>query len=115
MITEGEKWVTYDNIVRKQSWSKRGEAAQMVAKPGLTSRKYGQSASVHKKMTRRKTNLSLNSCKAKSERRVIAHQTEEEQASVNERSQQRMTEIRAYETAEERATRFEDAHLRVRQ
>ncbi|GFW91545.1 histone-lysine N-methyltransferase SETMAR [Trichonephila clavipes] len=36
MVTEGEKWVTYDNIVRKRSWSKRGEAAQTVAKPGLT-------------------------------------------------------------------------------
>ncbi|GFU66080.1 histone-lysine N-methyltransferase SETMAR [Trichonephila clavipes] len=39
MVTEDEKWVTYDNIVRKQSWSKRGEAARMVAKPVLTARK----------------------------------------------------------------------------
>ncbi|GFV64625.1 histone-lysine N-methyltransferase SETMAR [Trichonephila clavipes] len=39
MVTRDEKWVTYDNIVRKQSGSKRGEAAQTVAKPGLTSRK----------------------------------------------------------------------------
>ncbi|GFU60815.1 mariner transposase [Trichonephila clavipes] len=38
MGTGDEKWVTYDNIVRKRSWSKRGEAAQTVAKPGLTSR-----------------------------------------------------------------------------
>ncbi|GFX86454.1 putative DD34D transposase [Trichonephila clavipes] len=29
MVTEDEKWVTYDNIVRKRSWSKRGEATQM--------------------------------------------------------------------------------------
>ncbi|GFU89219.1 hypothetical protein TNCV_2896671 [Trichonephila clavipes] len=35
MVTEYEKWVTYDNNVRKRSWSKRGEAAQMVARPGL--------------------------------------------------------------------------------
>ncbi|GFW85598.1 mariner Mos1 transposase [Trichonephila clavipes] len=28
MVTGDEKWVTCDNIVRKQSWSKRGEAAQ---------------------------------------------------------------------------------------
>ncbi|GFU89189.1 histone-lysine N-methyltransferase SETMAR [Trichonephila clavipes] len=27
MVTEYEKWVTYDNIVRKRSWSKHGEAA----------------------------------------------------------------------------------------
>ncbi|GFU34450.1 histone-lysine N-methyltransferase SETMAR [Trichonephila clavipes] len=39
MVTGDEKWVTYDNIVRKRSWSKRVEAAQTVAKPGLTPRK----------------------------------------------------------------------------
>ena len=39
MVTGDEKWVTYDNIVRKRSWSKRGKAAQTVAKPGLTARK----------------------------------------------------------------------------
>ncbi|GFV19123.1 histone-lysine N-methyltransferase SETMAR-like [Trichonephila clavipes] len=39
MVTEGEKWVTYENIVGKRSWSKRGEAAQTVAKPGLTAMK----------------------------------------------------------------------------
>ncbi|GFW66862.1 putative DD34D transposase [Trichonephila clavipes] len=38
MVTGNEKWVTYDNIVRKLSWSKSGEEAQTVAKPGLTSR-----------------------------------------------------------------------------
>ena len=32
-------WVTYDNVKRKRSWSKSGEAAQTVAKPGLTARK----------------------------------------------------------------------------
>ncbi|GFX76945.1 putative DD34D transposase [Trichonephila clavipes] len=39
MVTGDEKWVTYDNVVRKRSWSKCGEAAQTVAKPGLTTRK----------------------------------------------------------------------------
>ncbi|GFX17396.1 histone-lysine N-methyltransferase SETMAR [Trichonephila clavipes] len=39
MVTGDEKWVTYDNIVRKRSWSKRCEAAQTVPKPGLTARK----------------------------------------------------------------------------
>ncbi|GFV64644.1 histone-lysine N-methyltransferase SETMAR [Trichonephila clavipes] len=39
MEAEDEKWGAYDNIVRKQSLSKRGEAAQTVAKPGLTTRK----------------------------------------------------------------------------
>ncbi|GFU75759.1 mariner transposase [Trichonephila clavipes] len=39
MVTGDEKWVTYYNIVRKRSWSKCGEAAQTVTKPGLTARK----------------------------------------------------------------------------
>jgi len=39
LITGDEKWITYDNNVRKKSWSKQGEASQTVAKPGLTSRK----------------------------------------------------------------------------
>ncbi|GFY07641.1 transposase [Trichonephila clavipes] len=39
MVSGDDKWVTYYNIVRKRSWSKCGEAAQTVAKPGLTARK----------------------------------------------------------------------------
>ncbi|GFV60463.1 mariner transposase [Trichonephila clavipes] len=39
MVTGDEKLVTYDNIDRNRSWSKCGDAAQTVAKPGLTSRK----------------------------------------------------------------------------
>ena len=39
MLTGDEKWVSYDNVKRKRSWSKSGEAAQTVAKPGLTTRK----------------------------------------------------------------------------
>ncbi|GFU15562.1 histone-lysine N-methyltransferase SETMAR [Trichonephila clavipes] len=39
MVTGDEKCVIYDNSVRKRSRSKRGEAAQTMAKPGLTSRK----------------------------------------------------------------------------
>ncbi|GFU92760.1 hypothetical protein TNCV_2275071 [Trichonephila clavipes] len=39
MVTGDEKWVTYENIVRKRSWSKCSVAAQTVAKPGLTARK----------------------------------------------------------------------------
>ncbi|GFV74960.1 histone-lysine N-methyltransferase SETMAR [Trichonephila clavipes] len=38
VVTGDEKWVTYYNIVRKLSWSKCGEAAETVAKPGLTAR-----------------------------------------------------------------------------
>ena len=39
MIAGGEKWTMYNNNVRKRSWSKPGEASQMVAKPVLTPRK----------------------------------------------------------------------------
>ena len=39
MITGDEKWITYDNNVRKRSWSMSGEAVQTVAKPVLTPRK----------------------------------------------------------------------------
>ncbi|GFV38378.1 histone-lysine N-methyltransferase SETMAR [Trichonephila clavipes] len=39
LVTGDEKWLTYDNIVQNRSWSKHGEAAQTVVKPGLTSRK----------------------------------------------------------------------------
>ncbi|GFU20711.1 histone-lysine N-methyltransferase SETMAR [Trichonephila clavipes] len=39
MVTGDEKWVSHYNTVHKRSWSKCGEAAQTVAKPGLTARK----------------------------------------------------------------------------
>lgn len=39
MITGDEKWVTYDNNVRKRSWSKAGERPQTHPKRGLTKRK----------------------------------------------------------------------------
>ncbi|GFX34763.1 mariner Mos1 transposase [Trichonephila clavipes] len=39
MVNGNEKWVTYDNIGRKRSWSKHSEVAQTMAKPGLTARK----------------------------------------------------------------------------
>ena len=39
MVTGDEIWVTYDDMKRKWLWSKSGEAAQTVAKPGLTARK----------------------------------------------------------------------------
>ncbi|GFT54617.1 uncharacterized protein NPIL_359641, partial [Nephila pilipes] len=74
-----------------------------------------QSASVHKKILCRKSNLGRNTRKAKSVRRVIAHQTEEERASGNEQNRQRMAQIRAEEAAEKHAARLEDARLRVRQ
>ncbi|GFU88468.1 putative DD34D transposase [Trichonephila clavipes] len=39
MGTTDEKWVPNDSIVRKRSWSKRGEVAQTVTKSGLITRK----------------------------------------------------------------------------
>ncbi|XP_011630944.1 histone-lysine N-methyltransferase SETMAR-like [Pogonomyrmex barbatus] len=39
MITGDEKWIAYNNVSRKRSWSKRSEAAQTVAKAGLHPKK----------------------------------------------------------------------------
>ncbi|GFX90818.1 mariner transposase [Trichonephila clavipes] len=39
MVTGDKKWMTYDNIVPRRSWSKRSGAAQTMAKPRLTTRK----------------------------------------------------------------------------
>jgi len=39
LITGDEKWITYDNNVRKRLWSKEDEAPQTVANPRLTPRK----------------------------------------------------------------------------
>ena len=39
MVTGDEKWIIYDNNVRKRWWSKPGESLQTVAKPVLTPRK----------------------------------------------------------------------------
>jgi len=40
MITDDEKWITYDNPTRKRSdWIKKGEKAQAIAKSGLTRKK----------------------------------------------------------------------------
>ena len=36
IITGDEKWVKYENIVRKKSWKKRDERSQTTLKPGLT-------------------------------------------------------------------------------
>ncbi|GFT40268.1 hypothetical protein NPIL_416221 [Nephila pilipes] len=68
-----------------------------------------------KKVPCRKLKLGRNTRKTKSVRRVIAHQTEEERASGNEQSRQRMAQIRAEEAAEQHTARLEDARLRVRQ
>lgn len=39
LITGDEKWVRYENVVRKRSWKKRGEPLQTTSKPGLTENK----------------------------------------------------------------------------
>lgn len=39
IITGDEKWVTYNNIVRKRSWSRRDELAQTISKPELHAKK----------------------------------------------------------------------------
>ncbi|CAK9827516.1 Mariner Mos1 transposase [Anthophora retusa] len=39
LITGDEKWIVYNNVSRKRSWSKPGEPAQSIAKAGLHPKK----------------------------------------------------------------------------
>ncbi|CAK9806173.1 Mariner Mos1 transposase [Anthophora plagiata] len=39
LITGDEKWIVYNNVSRKRSWSKSGEPAQSIAKAGLHPKK----------------------------------------------------------------------------
>ena len=39
IITGDEKWVVYDNVVRKRSWSKRDEPAQTTSKADIHQKK----------------------------------------------------------------------------
>ena len=39
IITDDEKWVVYENIVRKRSWSKRDESAQSTSKADIHQKK----------------------------------------------------------------------------
>ena len=36
IITDGEKWVKYENIVRKRSWKKRDKRSQTTSEPGFS-------------------------------------------------------------------------------
>jgi len=39
MITDDEKWIVYNNVSRKRSWSRRGEASERQAKAESTKRR----------------------------------------------------------------------------
>ena len=39
IITGDEKWVKYENIKRKRSWSKAGDLPQTTSKAGLSAKK----------------------------------------------------------------------------
>jgi len=39
MITGDEKWIVYNNVKRKQSWSRRGDSPQTTSKAELHQRK----------------------------------------------------------------------------
>ena len=40
IITGDEKWIVYDNVVRKRSWSKRDEPAQLTSKANIHQKKF---------------------------------------------------------------------------
>ena len=39
LIRSDAKWIKYENVKRKRSWSKRSEVTQTTGKPGLTANK----------------------------------------------------------------------------
>ncbi|GFX04745.1 hypothetical protein TNCV_2247281 [Trichonephila clavipes] len=73
-----------------------------------------QLASLDKNNALREIKLSLSYLQGKSTRMsVIAHQTEKEWISANEKSRQRMSQTQAEGVAKQHAARLEEAHLRA--
>ncbi|GFV74503.1 hypothetical protein TNCV_5129451 [Trichonephila clavipes] len=73
-----------------------------------------QLASLDKNNALREIKLRLSYLQGKSTTmNVIAHQTEKEWISANEKSRQRMSQTQAEGAAEQHAARLEDAHLRA--
>ncbi|GFV41543.1 hypothetical protein TNCV_3626951 [Trichonephila clavipes] len=73
-----------------------------------------QLASLDKNIALREIKLSLSYLQGKSTTMsVIAHQTEKEWISANEKSRQRMSQTQAEGAAEQHAARLEEAHLRA--
>ncbi|GFT12778.1 hypothetical protein TNCV_5095191 [Trichonephila clavipes] len=70
-----------------------------------------QLASLHKNDALQEIKLRLSYLQGKSTTtRVIAHQTEKEWISANEKNRQRMAQTQAEGTAEQHAARLEDSH-----
>ncbi|GFV92066.1 hypothetical protein TNCV_1895021 [Trichonephila clavipes] len=75
---------------------------------------HSQLASIDKNNVLQEIKLRLSYLQGKSTTMsVIAHQTEKEWISVNEKSRQRMSQLQAEGAAEQHAARLEDAHLRA--
>ncbi|GFX63845.1 hypothetical protein TNCV_5033141 [Trichonephila clavipes] len=73
-----------------------------------------QLASLDKNNALREIKLSLSYLQVKSTTMsVIAHQTEKEWISANEKSRQRMSQTQAEGAAKQHAARLEEAHLRA--
>ncbi|GFT11075.1 hypothetical protein TNCV_1084311 [Trichonephila clavipes] len=73
-----------------------------------------QLASLDKNNALREIKLRLSYLQGKSTTKsVIAHQTEKEWISPNEKSRQRMSQTQAEGAAEQHAARLEEAHLRA--
>ncbi|GFX96309.1 hypothetical protein TNCV_2291971 [Trichonephila clavipes] len=93
-----------------------GKHAGQTQKPVLTlrNRKCSQLASVDKNNALREIKLRLSYLQGKSTTMsVIAHQTEKEWISANEKSRQRMSQTQAESAAKQHAARLEEAHLRA--
>ncbi|GFT93885.1 hypothetical protein TNCV_2132941 [Trichonephila clavipes] len=92
-----------DGAKRKRQWWQ-----------GNIADKCSQLASVDKNNALREIKLRLSYLQGKSTTMsVIAHQTEKEWISANEKSRQRMSQTQAEGAAKQHAARLEEAHLRA--
>ncbi|GFT19664.1 hypothetical protein TNCV_2535271 [Trichonephila clavipes] len=90
---------------------RRATAVPMMQEP---QRKCSQLASLDKNNALREIKLRLLYLQGKSTTMsVIAHQTEKEWISANEKSRQRMSQTQAEGAAKQHAARLEEAHLRA--
>ncbi|GFU54285.1 hypothetical protein TNCV_576681 [Trichonephila clavipes] len=109
------KWVGGESSVpplgMQMTWEPK---KRITARERMKERGRGQLASLDKNNALREIKLRLSYLQGKSTTMsVIAHQTEKEWISANEKSRQRMSQTQAEGAAKQHAARLEEAHLRA--
>ncbi|GFY12251.1 hypothetical protein TNCV_283541 [Trichonephila clavipes] len=116
IVCMSEMWKKY-GIERKNGNSNLGHhTGQANAVRGINADQIrcSQLASLDKNNALREIKLRLSYLQGKSTTMsVIAHQTEKEWISANEKSRQRMSQTQAEGAAKQHAARLEEAHLRA--